>query len=139
MIDRLLLDTDTCIEIIRNNKRVVENFRRNNNEVCYLSHMTISELFFGAWNSPRPEYHLEKTQEFVAKFRTIPWSVNGCEIFGKMKATTRKRGDVIADSDLIIASIAVQENVMLISNNLKHFERLVSLGLHAQTWNDSLA
>jgi predicted nucleic acid-binding protein len=47
------------------------------------------------------------------------------EIYNKLK----KEGKLIDHADLLIASSAIVNNLILITNNLKHFERLKKSGL----------
>jgi tRNA(fMet)-specific endonuclease VapC len=51
------------------------------------------------------------------------------EIFAKEKARLKKRGLIIADMDLMIASIAIAHGLPLVTNNHKHFERIKGLRL----------
>jgi len=49
------------------------------------------------------------------------------EIFAKEKARLNKLGMMIADMDLMIASIAIANKLILITNNIKHFNRVKHL------------
>jgi len=50
-------------------------------------------------------------------------------IFAKEKARLKKSGNIIADMDLMIASIAIENDCTLFSNNIKHFDRIKNLDL----------
>jgi tRNA(fMet)-specific endonuclease VapC len=45
--------------------------------------------------------------------------VKAAEIYAYLK----KQGNLIEDADILMASIAIVEDLVLITNNIKHFER----------------
>jgi tRNA(fMet)-specific endonuclease VapC len=50
-----------------------------------------------------------------------------CETFGKLKAGLVNQGKVINDADLFIAAGALENDIVLVTNNEKHFKRIKSL------------
>ncbi len=50
-------------------------------------------------------------------------------LFGKIKADLKSKGKIIEDLDILIASIAIADNCILVTNNTDHFERVG--GLHS--------
>lgn len=52
-----------------------------------------------------------------------------CEMFGKIKATLEKDGNIIDDADLFIAACAMSNDAVLVTNNEKHFKRIKGLKL----------
>jgi predicted nucleic acid-binding protein len=49
------------------------------------------------------------------------------EWFGKLKAELKQQGNIIMDADLLIASIAIANDLILVTNNTRHFQRLSML------------
>jgi predicted nucleic acid-binding protein len=45
-----------------------------------------------------------------------------CKIFGKERGRLRKQGKIIGDFDLLIASTCIYYDLVLLSNNRKHYE-----------------
>lgn len=43
-----LLDTDVCIEIIKHNERVLDKVEAVGEENCFVTDITVAELFYGA-------------------------------------------------------------------------------------------
>ncbi|MCK5813760.1 MAG: hypothetical protein KAH03_05865 [Cocleimonas sp.] len=66
-------------------------------------------------------------QEQLLKLK--PRNKESSDIFAKTKASLKKRGAIIADMDLMIASITLNHGFSLVSNNIKHFERIENLDL----------
>lgn len=51
-----------------------------------------------------------------------------------LKAELEKEGKIIDDADLFIAACALTNNLILITNNEKHFEKIGSLKL--ENWKE---
>ncbi|MEA3456880.1 MAG: hypothetical protein U9R26_10245 [Campylobacterota bacterium] len=60
-------------------------------------------------------------------FKVLEFDKSSSLVFAKEKAKLKKQGNIIADMDLMIASIAMQNDCSLLTNNLKYFERIESL------------
>lgn len=54
----------------------------------------------------------------------IPMMLIPAELFGKIKATLKASGCLIEDFDILIASIAISNNCVLVTNNVRHFDRI---------------
>ena len=50
-----LLDTDVCIELIKHNGNVLDKVETVGADHCFVTEITIAELFYGAAKSGRPE------------------------------------------------------------------------------------
>jgi len=62
----------------------------------------------------------------------IPVGNESVEIFGMLKANLEKSGTPLDDFDLILASCALAHNLILVTNNEKHFQRIE--GLRMENW-----
>ena len=51
------------------------------------------------------------------------------EVFGNIKAKQEKKGERLADMDLLIAATALYMNMTLVTNNIKHFSKIDGLSL----------
>jgi len=63
----------------------------------------------------------------------IPISQELVEIFGLLKSKLEKKRKPIDDFDLILASTALSHNMVLVTNNEKHFKRIN--GLKLENWS----
>ena len=59
--------------------------------------------------------------------------INSLDFYAKEKARLEKKGAKIDDFDLLIAATAVRNNLILITNNTKHFKRIHRLTI--QDWS----
>jgi len=103
-------------------------------ENCFISEITVLELTYGVENSDasKKEKNLEKLNSFLNSIDTI--SVTSCiKIFAKEKSRLKKSGILIDHFDLIIGTTAVANNMILVTNNSKHFDRIESIQI--ENWS----
>lgn len=122
-----LLDTTVCISIIRENAKVVNKVLSVGQDKCFVSEMSIAELFYGAAKSGRVEHFLD-VQLIRQSFEIIP-IYSSLRIYGEIKAGLERAGKRIDEFDLLIASTALKGSMTLVSHNQKHFNRLPNLRL----------
>ena len=125
-----LLDTNTCIRYLNGqSERIrshVESSRAHDIVVCSV---VKAALFHGAMKSQYPERNLAKQQQFLDRFMSLPFDDKAAEAYGRIRAQLEKAGTPIGPNDLLIAAIAVSNNVTLVSHNTREFSRVESLQL----------
>lgn len=128
-----LLDTDIIIyllnEIYPELQKKLSSIPEN--EIS-ISSITVAELYFGAYNSSRVDENIQLLQDLLSELRILYLDEDSGRIFGKIKADLKKRGEIINDSDLFIASIAIRNGIRLVTNNVRHFSRVE--GLKIENW-----
>ena len=128
-MEKYLIDSDILIYFLKGKKEVVEKLTQIPNDDLYISRINYTELIYGAYNSSKINHNLKVIEPFLEKFKVLEFTKDSSLIFAKEKARLKKNGNIIADMDLMIASIAIENSCTLISNNLKHFERIQNLKL----------
>lgn len=58
---------------------------------------------------------------------TLVWTTQAADLYGTINAQLRKTGLPIGDLDVMIAAHALSENLILVTHNTKHFERIEGL------------
>ena len=66
-----LLDTDVCIELFRHNEKVIKKIEKVGKENCFVSEITIAELFYGAAKSGR-EDNFKDVKAILDLFKLLP-------------------------------------------------------------------
>lgn len=127
-----LLDTDICIYWLKNRQEVREKVREIGWNQITLCVITAAELYYGAYNSSRVTENLTRAEFFIQQLPVLPLSNNALRRFGQLKAELRRIGQPVADFDLLIASVALTENLILVTNNTRHYERIA--GLQLENW-----
>lgn len=127
-----LLDTDIIIYSLKNDQTVQQNFLKNEAIPKHISIITYGELLYGAKKSQHIDKNLAVVYRIKELFPVIPIDLPIIETFGDLKAKYEKRGTVIDDFDLLIAATAFTSNYILVTNNVRHFERIE--GLQIENW-----
>lgn len=128
---RYLLDSNICIHLLRKNESVVTAIRTVGWENCFISEMTVVELFYGAECSQQKEKNTVEVEAFVKAITVLPLS-SCIREFCSQKARLRKNGQLIEDYDLFIGSTAVSNNCIMVSENIKHLSRIE--GIILENW-----
>lgn len=76
--------------------------------------------------------NLARAEFFIQHLPVLSLSNNALRRFGQLKAELRRIGQPVAEFDLLIASVALSENLILVTNNTRHYERIV--GLQLENW-----
>lgn len=119
----VLLDTCTCIELFRSNKNVLKKLNSISYKECYVSEIAVAELYLGAEKSNRKDFEMFRINSFISRIKVLPISASILR-FAKEKARLQKLGTPIEDFDLLIGVSAVENNLTLITDNIKHMERI---------------
>ena len=124
-----LLDTDTVIYILKGKDAVQKNLLFHFNDPIMLSTITLMELYYGAYKSHKVTSNIAKIKALEQSLEIIHIGMESAEIFGMLKAQLEVNGTRLDDFDLILASCALSRNLTLVTNNLKHFQRIDGLKL----------
>lgn len=98
---------------------------------CYLSEITVAELYYGAENSDDPDKTMRETEEFISLFRVIPFG-KSLHTFGKEMAYLKSIGRKIESFDMAIGSIALQHKMVMVTDNIDHLGRI--RGIEIEDW-----
>lgn len=95
---------------------------------CYVSEITIAELFYGASKSRRKEERIKDVFEILRIFKVLP-IYHSLELYGDVKAYLEFSGMRIDEFDLLIGTSAVFANMVMVTGNTKHFARIPNITL----------
>ncbi len=123
-----LLDTNICIYIAKQKPlSVLRKFEKLAVGTVGMSIVTYSELFYGAQKS----LYLRKTLIFLEELSQLipplPLPIEAAKYYGKIRSELEKQGKSIGNNDLWIASHALAEKLILVTNNQKEFLRVSKL------------
>ena len=127
-----LLDTNICIFYIKNHSHIVDKIKKVGFNACCISEITLAELLFGAENSQHIVKNRTAVQNIQNNFEIIP-IFEALDIYAKEKARLRKIGTPVDDFDLLIGATAIAHDLTMVTNNIKHFDRLE--GICLEDWS----
>ena len=94
-----------------------------------VSSITVAELDYGVAKSEQVGRNRLALVRFLAPLTVVPFESNAASVFGEIRASLEKQGTPIGPYDLLIAAQALANDFILVSNNIKEFERIPSLKL----------
>lgn len=125
-----LLDTNTCIKYLNGRSENIRlNLESRNSAAIVLCSIVKAELFYGAMKSQNPEKTLPKLNQFLERFLSLSFDDDASKAYGEIRAKLERIGTPIGPNDLLIAAIALSNNVTLVTNNTREFGRVEGLAL----------
>ncbi|MEQ8971402.1 type II toxin-antitoxin system tRNA(fMet)-specific endonuclease VapC [Coleofasciculus sp. F4-SAH-05] len=129
-----LLDSNVCIRLL--NESASSNMARKLAELTpddiRLCSVVKSELYYGAYKSTRRDRNLANLNRFFSQFISLPFDDNAAAIAGQVRAQLDVAGTPIGSNDLLIAAIALSNDLTLVTHNTREFGRIN--GLKYEDW-----
>ena len=128
-----LLDTNICIYLIKRRPReVLERFRQHSPRDVAISTITLFELEYGVEKGRYRQRSKDALAKFLLPLNLIDPDPSSAIEAAVIRAQLEKKGISIGPYDLLIAGLAQSRGMTLVTNNIKEFERVVSL--HLENW-----
>ena len=130
---RYLLDTNVCVVYVNGRSRAVrQRLQAADLEEVAVCSVVKTELFYGAMRSNNPARTLQRQQRFLQIFESLPFDDLSAEIAARIRAQLAVSGTPIGSNDLLIAAIALANNLMIVTHNTREFSRVP--GLRIDDW-----
>ncbi|MGC1377035.1 MAG: type II toxin-antitoxin system VapC family toxin [Anaerolineales bacterium] len=128
-----LLDTNACIELLNErDTTIAQKLALIEPREILVCSVVKAELYHGAYKSQQRDANLLVLQRFFERFDSLPFDDAAAEEYGRLRAFLAKQGLLIGPNDLLIAAIALANNVTLVTHNTGEFERVPDLQM--QDW-----
>ena len=123
-----LLDTNTCIRYLNGRApRVLQRLQATPLTEIHVCAVVKAEMYFGAMKSVDPVGTMTQQRAFLEAFVSLPFDDAAAETYGRIRAELTRRGTPIGPNDLMIAAIAVANDLTLVTHNLAEFSRVPQL------------
>lgn len=129
---RFLLDTDTCIYALKQNREVLERLLATEREDVAVSVISEAELRTGAAKSSSPVKTLRFVENFLRPLALIEFTSDDAMAYAKVRARLERAGTPIGPLDTLIASQALARKLTIVTNNEREFRRVA--GLAVENW-----
>ena len=126
-----LLDTSICVFLLRDKFDVQQRLSSIKPSQCYISEVTVAELLYGAYKSAKTEANIQILNNLFKRINIVPFS-ESIEVFAKEKVRLNQIGKPLEDFDLLIGAAAVSRGLTLVTDNVKHFDRIS--GITIENW-----
>ncbi|MDE1993004.1 MAG: tRNA(fMet)-specific endonuclease VapC [Rhizobiaceae bacterium] len=129
---RYMLDTNFCIRVLRDRpKGFRERFNANAGTLC-ISTIVLTELLHGAEKSAKPVENRREVERFAARLDVLVFDEAAAGHAADIRAALERKGMPIGGYDLLIAGHARSQGLIVVTNNLREFERVE--GLRSEDW-----
>lgn len=131
-----LLDTDIASYFLKGRAPSVEArlSALPPSSVC-ISAMTRAELLYGLKRLP-PQHRLHvAVRLFLKTVRVQPWDADAADHYAEIRHQLVSTGQPIGDMDMMIAAHSLALGAILVTNNLRHYER-IQAPLMLENWVD---
>lgn len=130
---KYLLDTNTCIRFINGRAPNIRiRLSAQPLAIVAVSSITKAEMFYGSAKSQLPEKSLNQQLEFLQTLHSLPFDDLAASQYGPLRATLEKHGTPISANDMLIAAIALANDLILVTHNTAEFARIP--GLKIEDW-----
>lgn len=133
-MNRAIIDTDILAYYFKGNQAVITNFEKylQDFDLIEISIITYYEII-GGLMAKNALKQLNIFQDFVDQNIVVPMTENSAKISAELYSTLRQQGNTVDDIDILIAGIAIDNDLTLITNNENHFNRIP--GLQVENWS----
>lgn len=128
---RYLLDTDTCVDILRGLSAPVARLAALTPDDCVVSPITSFELSAGAAKARHPAAEMEKVKRFLEAVGELPFDHEAARRGGALRAKLERAGTPVGAYDLLIAAHALARDLILVTANIGEFRHVPELRLES--------
>lgn len=107
---------------------LLDKFDKLSVENCFVSEITLAELKFGVEKSEKPTKNRKALNNFLSGVQILP-IFHSLDLYAKEKARLQKAGTPIDDFDLLIGVTSVTHELVMVTNNTKHFKNINNIEL----------
>jgi tRNA(fMet)-specific endonuclease VapC len=97
----------------------------------FISEVTLAELLYGAVHSRSVERHLREVRELQRDIAVLP-IFEALEDYADIRHALTSHGITVEDFDVLIGATARHFNLVVVTDNLKHFELMP--GVRTENW-----
>lgn len=123
-----LLDSNPCVVYLRGKNSLLRQriSTRPPSEIVLCS-IVVAELFHGAERSADPTKSRIEVETFIKPFHSLPFDDDAARQYARIRFDLETRGMRIGDNDMLIAAIAMNNNLTLVTHNTAEFSRIPNL------------
>ncbi len=135
MVSLFMLDTDTCIFLMRRASQKLETKVQSvplQNQV--MSAVTFAELSYGVQASvaAKRKQNQATLDSLALHLAVLDWPQDAAKFYAEIRFDLKKRGAQLGAADLMIAAHAKPLGAVVVTNNVKDFSRVK--GLEVENW-----
>lgn len=125
---KFLLDTDIISYIMKKNPTVLTNYNKysEKDDYIFISRISVVEIL-GGLKARNAEKQIKEFNELIANHKILDTTELSANISSDIYARLTKIGKHSGNYDILIAGIAIANNLKLVTNNEKDYENIDDL------------
>jgi len=124
---RYLLDTNTCVDALRNHPNVVKRLSAVTPGDCVISTITSYELYTGIAKCAAPANKRAKVALLLQTVTELPFDQTAAREAGRIRGLLESQGQMIGPYDVLLAAQALATDLILVTANTGEFQRVPAL------------
>lgn len=124
-----LLDSDYIINFLHGEKHAIEMMDRFQQQALFTSIICVGEILEGLYLGKHKK-KISQFEDFLKNITIIEIDRKIVEQFARIRASLRKEGKLIDNLDLLIASSCLAYDLILVTHNIVHFQRISKLKIY---------
>ena len=129
---KYLFDTDTITNVLKPHpsRKLLRWLAGISRKQQFISTITVGEIVYGAMKSARPEFHIRNLETvLLPRVNIVSFDAKAAFFFGRLRAEQERRGAPSSHADLQIAAIALANELVLVTGNVRHFSMIEDLNV----------
>jgi predicted nucleic acid-binding protein len=132
---KYLIDTDWVVDHLLGKPVAVQLLQTLEPDGIAISQVTFGEIYEGIYHGSNPTVAETVFLMFLANVDVLDLTAEIWKRYARIRGDLRKSGQLIAEFDNLIASTALEHDLILVTRNLKHYQRIPNLKLYQQSPN----
>lgn len=122
---KYLFDSNAVIAIFKGHAGFLARVRQHRPQDFAISAIVVHELLYGAYKGQRTAENLARID--ALRFEVLDFDQEDARHSGELRAVLATAGTAIGPYDVLIAGQAIARGLMLITHNLREFQRVPTL------------
>jgi tRNA(fMet)-specific endonuclease VapC len=125
-----LVDSDWIIDFLKGKPASIQLFAKLAPEGIGISLISLGEVYDGIYGSNDPQSHEATFLRLLSWVPVIGLDEESVRRFARIRGELRKAGRAIGDFDILIAASAIRHDLVLVTRNIRHYERIAELTIY---------
>lgn len=125
---KFLLDTNITSYWMRGDPKIIDKLKKHIPSELSLSTITFAEILYGIRKSNiKKKERLNKINSICDQLDIFAFDKSAADKYGTIRVNLERKGIPISERDLQIASIALANDLIVVTHNIKEFDRVPDL------------
>lgn len=130
---KYLIDTDWVIPYLKGRDEAATLLTSLSTAGLAISLVTYGEIYEGIYYGRNPKRSEQGFLLFLREVDVLPLNKSIFKEFARLRGQLRATGQIIGDPDILIAATAIYYDLILVTQNRKHFQRVTELKIYSPT------